>query len=60
MSENKLKASSLLPPRLREVRDVFDLSASDNLSAPSLPILFSILSENQLKNQVFTTKTKCI
>jgi hypothetical protein len=31
------------------VREVFDLSASDNLTAPSLPILLAVLSENEMK-----------
>jgi hypothetical protein len=34
------------------VRDVFDLSASDNLIAPSSPILLPVLSENEMKQQV--------
>jgi hypothetical protein len=34
---------------LSEVRDVFDLSASDNWIAPSLPILFTVLSEHEMK-----------
>jgi hypothetical protein len=29
------------------VRDVLDLSASDNLIVPSLPILFPVLCENE-------------
>jgi hypothetical protein len=28
---------------------MFDLSASDNLTAPSLPILLAVLSKNQIK-----------
>jgi hypothetical protein len=42
----------LLPLRSSEARDEFDLSASDNLIAPSLPILFSVLSENDMKASV--------
>jgi hypothetical protein len=34
------------------VRDVFDLSASDNLTAPSGPIGLSVLSENEVMQQV--------
>jgi hypothetical protein len=34
------------------VRVVFDLSASSNLIAPSLPIVLSVLSENQMNQQV--------
>jgi hypothetical protein len=33
------------------VREEFDLSASDNLMTPSLPSLFAVLSENQMKQQ---------
>jgi hypothetical protein len=33
--------------RLSEMRDVFDLSASDNLMAPSLPISLPVLSVNE-------------
>jgi hypothetical protein len=33
------------------VRDVFDLSASDNWIAPSLPNLLSTLSENETLQQ---------
>jgi hypothetical protein len=34
------------------VRDVFDLSASDNVTAPSVPILLPELNENEMKQQV--------
>jgi hypothetical protein len=34
---------------IREVRVEFDLSASNNLIAPSLPILLSVISENERK-----------
>jgi hypothetical protein len=37
----------LLRVRSSEVRDVFDMSASNSLLAPSLPIL--VLSENEMK-----------
>jgi hypothetical protein len=36
---------------MREVRDEFDLSASDNLITPSLPMALSVLSENEMKQQ---------
>jgi hypothetical protein len=36
-------------PRLSVVRDVFDFSASDNSIVPSLLILLSELSENEMK-----------
>jgi hypothetical protein len=36
-----------------EARDEFDLSASNNLIAPSVPILFAVLSENEVKQQVY-------
>jgi hypothetical protein len=42
----------VLPLRLSETRDEFDLSALDNLNAPLVPILFSTLSENVLTQQV--------
>jgi hypothetical protein len=38
--------------RTSEARDEFDLSASDNLIAPSLPIKFTVLSKNEMKNRV--------
>ena len=38
--------------RSSEARHEFDLSASDNLMAPSLPILLSVLRENEMKQQV--------
>jgi hypothetical protein len=34
------------------VMDEFALSASDNLVAPSLPMLLPVLSENEMKQQV--------
>jgi hypothetical protein len=37
--------------RLSKVSDVFDLSASDNWMAPSLPILLPVLSENEMKRK---------
>jgi hypothetical protein len=39
--------SGTLRERLREVRVVFDLSASDNSIIPSVPISVSALSENE-------------
>jgi hypothetical protein len=42
----------VLLPRLSKVRDVFDLSASDNLIPPSLPISLPVLCENEMKQQV--------
>jgi hypothetical protein len=44
------------------VRDVFDLSASNNLIAPSLPILLTVWSENKMKQQVLllrSSKVRC-
>jgi hypothetical protein len=38
------------------VRDEFDLSASDNLMAPSVPISFSVLSEDEMKQQCVTAE----
>jgi hypothetical protein len=35
------------------VRDEFDMSASDNLMAPSSPKGLSVLSENEMKQQEF-------
>jgi hypothetical protein len=37
---------------VREAREEFDLSASDNLMAPSAPILLAVLSENEMKQQL--------
>jgi hypothetical protein len=34
------------------VRDEFDLSASDNLVAPSVLMRFPVLSENEMKQQL--------
>jgi hypothetical protein len=48
---NEKIATIKLHLRLSVVRDVFNLSASDNLVTPSLPILFSEFSENELKQQ---------
>jgi hypothetical protein len=42
----------MIPLRESEVREVFDLSASDNLAAPSKPILLSVLSEKEMKQQI--------
>jgi hypothetical protein len=33
------------------VRDVFDLSASDNLVTPLVPILLSVSIENEMKQK---------
>jgi hypothetical protein len=44
---------SMLLPRWSVARDVFDLSASDNFIAPSSPMLFSVLSENEMKQQIY-------
>jgi hypothetical protein len=42
----------LVLPRLSLVMREFDLSASANMSAPSLLILLSVTSENEMKQQV--------
>jgi hypothetical protein len=42
---------SLLLLSLSKARDVFDLSASANFLAPSLPISLSVLSEDEMKQQ---------
>jgi hypothetical protein len=34
------------------VRDVFDLSATDNFIPPSVPISLAVLSENEMKQHV--------
>jgi hypothetical protein len=39
------------------VRNEFDLSASDNLITPSLPIAFSVLSENDMYQRVLPLKS---
>jgi hypothetical protein len=33
------------------VREVFNLSASDNSSVPSAPMLLAVLSENEMKQE---------
>jgi hypothetical protein len=42
----------MLQLRLSEVRDVFLLSTSDNLSIPSVPILTPVLSEHEMKQTI--------
>jgi hypothetical protein len=42
--------------RIRDLRDELDLSASDNALAPSMSILFPVLSENEMKQQVVTAE----
>jgi hypothetical protein len=42
LSENELK-HHMIPQRFSEVRVEFDLSASNNLTPPSVQILFSVL-----------------
>jgi hypothetical protein len=44
----------VLQLRSSEVRDVFDLSASDNLITPSSPILCAVVSENEMKLKQYT------
>jgi hypothetical protein len=51
LHENEMKATNHVQSRLSEVREVFDLSASDNLMAPLVPIAFSVLSEHKMKQQ---------
>jgi hypothetical protein len=43
-----MKPTILLLLRFSEVRDEFDLSASDKLIPPSVPISLSELSENEI------------
>jgi hypothetical protein len=47
-----MKNKSVLLKR-SERRAVLDLSASDNSIVPSLPNAFSVLSENEMKKQVY-------
>jgi hypothetical protein len=49
LRENRMKATNQVQLRLSEVRDVFVLSASDNLIAALVPIAFSVLSEHKMK-----------
>jgi hypothetical protein len=42
--------------RLRDVRDVFDLSASANLVTPLAPILLAVWSENETNLQYVTAE----
>jgi hypothetical protein len=51
LSENE-RSDSLLPLRPREVRDEFDSSASAISIAPSSPMLFPVMSEDVMKQQV--------
>jgi hypothetical protein len=52
LSENGMTTSRLqMLCNSNEVRDEFDLSASDNLMAPTAPRLSSVLSENQMKQK---------
>jgi hypothetical protein len=44
LSENQMKATSLLQLRSSEVRVVFNLSTSDNLTATPAPQFFAVLS----------------
>jgi hypothetical protein len=44
--------------KLSEARDVFDLSASDNLAAPSGPILLPVLSENEMNQESITVEVE--
>jgi hypothetical protein len=39
------------------VRDEFDLSASANLVSPSLPILFAVFSENEMKQSLLLARS---
>jgi hypothetical protein len=48
------EATSMLPLRSSVVRDVFDLSASNNLMAPLQPISLSVLSKNKQSNKSVT------
>jgi hypothetical protein len=41
------------------VRDEFDSSASDNLIALSLPILFPVVSEHEMKQRGVTAEIEC-
>jgi hypothetical protein len=54
----------MLPLKFKDVSDEFDLSASNNLAAPSLPISLSVLSQNELKQQACTADVdiceKCV
>ena len=42
---------------MSEVSVVFDLSASNNLIAPSLPIVLPVLSENEMKQWVLQLRS---
>jgi hypothetical protein len=46
------EATNSLPLRSSFVRDEFAISTSANVIAPSLPILFSVLSENEISNEL--------
>jgi hypothetical protein len=48
----RMKYRRLLLFRASEVRDVLVLSASDTMITPSSPILFSVLSENEMKQRL--------
>jgi hypothetical protein len=51
LSEKMKQATSRLRCRSSEVRDDLNLSASDSLFASSIPILLSISSENEMRQQ---------
>jgi hypothetical protein len=51
MSENEVKQQGS-PLRQSVVRDEFNLSASDKLIAPLLPIVFSVSRENEMKQRI--------
>jgi hypothetical protein len=50
--------TSLLQLRSSEVRVEFDLSASANLMAPSEPMQLPVFSENEKKQQLYTSETE--
>jgi hypothetical protein len=45
----KMKQMGMLLVRSSGVRDKFDLSTADNIATPSIPMLLSVLSENEMK-----------
>jgi hypothetical protein len=44
---------------MSEVRDELDFSASDNLIAPSVQMLFPVLSEDEMSNKSVTAEIEC-
>jgi hypothetical protein len=58
LSENEMKQTRMLQCILSDMRYEFDLSTSINLVSPFMPILFSVLSENEVNSKYVTTQAE--